>query len=95
MRINSEQRRIVINSIHTIDPDARIWLFGSRVDNERRGGDINLAILSSRIGRPECMKIRRSIVDSIGEQKLDIIVSSDGTDPFFRLALEKAVQLDD
>jgi hypothetical protein len=28
------------------------------------------------------------MIDHIGDQKIDIIVSVDGTDPFFRLAVE-------
>jgi len=34
-------------------------------------------------------------MDAIGEQKIDIVVSADGQDPFFRLALERGVRLDE
>ncbi len=94
MRITKEEREIVVDSIATCDPDAKVWLFGSRVDDSKRGGDIDLAILSRAIGRDELRKIRRRIVDRIGEQHLDIIASPDGRDAFFRLAVEGGVPLD-
>ena len=37
------------------------------------------------------MRIKRSILDSIGEQHLDLVVSGDGTEPFFRVAIEKGI----
>jgi hypothetical protein len=41
------------------------------------------------------MRIRRSIIDRIGEQKIDMVVSADGTDPFFRMAVETGIRLDE
>ncbi|HUX43091.1 MAG TPA: nucleotidyltransferase domain-containing protein [Rectinemataceae bacterium] len=93
MRITKEERDIFVDSIATCDPNAKVWLFGSRVDDSKRGGDIDLAILSRTIGREELRKIRRDIMDRIGEQHLDIIASSDGRDAFFRLAVEGGVPL--
>lgn len=45
MRLNAEQQ-IAIRELTTdlIGPDAHIWLFGSRADDQRRGGDIDLLV---------------------------------------------------
>jgi hypothetical protein len=35
------------------------------------------------------------VTDALGEQKIDVVVSADGTDPFFRLAVGKGIPLDE
>jgi predicted nucleotidyltransferase len=76
MRISSAEKDVVVNTICQADRNARIWLFGSRADDSKKGGDIDIAILSPKIHVPERMIIRRNIVDRIGEQKVDILVSA-------------------
>jgi predicted nucleotidyltransferase len=93
MRINEVEKKAVTEAVQAADPSARIWLFGSRADDTKRGGDIDIAVLSGNIGIPERMRIRRSITDILGEQKIDIVVSEDGSDPFFRLAIETGTPL--
>jgi len=45
MRLTPEQTRIIKAAVaRELEPDARIWLFGSRVDDERRGGDVDLFV---------------------------------------------------
>jgi predicted nucleotidyltransferase len=95
MRISGAEKEILVNSIRQVDREARIWLFGSRVDDTKKGGDIDIAVLSPNIRLSERMLIRRSIVDCLGEQRIDMLVSADGTEPFFRLAIETGVQLDE
>jgi predicted nucleotidyltransferase len=95
MRITEAEKNIIIMAVHNADSDARIWLFGSRVDDTKEGGDIDIAILSGKIKLLERIKIRRNIVDALGEQKIDIVVSSNGAEPFFRLATETGVQIDE
>jgi predicted nucleotidyltransferase len=95
MRITDDERDALITSIHSSDPDAGVWLFGSRLDDSKKGGDIDIAILSRRIRVPERMRIRRAIADRIGERKIDLVVSPDGADPFFRMALETGIRIDE
>ncbi len=95
MRINGAEKGVILKAVHSVDGEASVWLFGSRVDDSKRGGDIDIAIRSARIGRLDRMNIRSAIAAELGEQKIDIVVSSDGADPFFRLALQKGVRLDE
>jgi predicted nucleotidyltransferase len=95
MRITGAEKEALISSVHRVDRDAKVWLFGSRLDDSKKGGDIDIAILSSRIRIPERMHIRRDIIDRIGERKIDIVVSADGTDPFFRMAIETGIRIDE
>jgi predicted nucleotidyltransferase len=93
MRITDTQRHAILNAVQGVDTDAEVWLFGSRVDDTKRGGDIDVAIRSASIDRLQKMRIRRRIVDAIGDQKIDLVVSSHGDDPFFRLVTETGVRL--
>jgi predicted nucleotidyltransferase len=95
MRITEPVRRTLVTAVHSADAKAKVWLFGSRADDSKKGGDIDIAILSQTIRLAERMRIRRDIVDALGEQKIDIVVSADAADPFFRLALEKGIRLDE
>ncbi|OHD26209.1 MAG: hypothetical protein A2Y38_01910 [Spirochaetes bacterium GWB1_59_5] len=93
MRITEREKDVLYSSVMAIDPMARIWLFGSRVAEQKKGGDIDLAILSTKIGRAELRRIRRSILDAIGEQHLDLVASQNGSEAFFRLAVEGGVEI--
>jgi predicted nucleotidyltransferase len=59
--------------------DTQVFLFGSRIQDEKRGGDIDLFISNSN---GEQLKIRTKInfmtdlVLRIGEQKIDVILDS-------------------
>ncbi|MBL0048369.1 MAG: nucleotidyltransferase domain-containing protein [Bacteroidetes bacterium] len=53
---------------------SEVWLFGSRVDDTKKGGDIDLLILSEeKIASPEISKFYWKFQQLFGEQKLDIV----------------------
>jgi 2-hydroxy-3-keto-5-methylthiopentenyl-1-phosphate phosphatase len=93
MRISEYERNTIVESVLAIDPKAGIWLFGSRTDDIKKGGDLDIAVLSKRIGIVDKIRIKRSICNKIGEQKIDLLVSSCGEDPFFKLILEQGIKL--
>jgi predicted nucleotidyltransferase len=93
MRITEFERDCLINAVKKIDGDAKLWLFGSRVFDNKKGGDIDIAVLSSKIDLLKRIAIKQSIEDAIGEQKIDLLVSKDGSEPFFKLALNTGVIL--
>jgi predicted nucleotidyltransferase len=95
MRITENEKNVIIDAVKSADPDAKVWLFGSRVDDNKKGGDIDIAIYSEKVSK-DVMKeiqVRRFICNRIGEQKIDIVTSSDGREAFFRLAVEEGVEL--
>jgi len=48
-----------------------IYLFGSRTDDSKRGGDINLLILSEKLASKEKRMLKLDLYYKIGEQKQD------------------------
>ncbi len=45
MRLSARQREVIVQEVaSSLGAGAAVWLFGSRVDDARRGGDIDLYI---------------------------------------------------
>ncbi|WP_456392745.1 nucleotidyltransferase domain-containing protein [Nitratifractor sp.] len=94
MRLSCKEIETLKKAVRKWDEKATIHLFGSRLDDEARGGDIDLLIRSRKIGIRELRHIRLDFFKRFGEQKLDLIVD-DGSesDPFVRIIREKAKAL--
>jgi predicted nucleotidyltransferase len=95
MRISEYEKTVIIDAVKNADPDAQIWLFGSRVDDNKKGGDIDIAVFSEKIDKDIMQKVqvRRFICDRIGEQKIDIVTTNNGKEAIFRLAVAEGIQL--
>jgi len=95
MRITENQKNVIIDAVKNSDPNAKVWLFGSRVDDSKKGGDIDIAIFSEIINKNvmQEIQIRRFICDRIGEQKIDIVTTNSGKEAIFRLAVQEGIQL--
>jgi uncharacterized protein len=93
MRIDEQERFAITSSIKEIDPKALIYLFGSRVDPQKRGGDIDILIISVSIAASDKPVILRKIFEKIEEQKIDLVIKQDTQDPFVAYIMETAVPL--
>jgi predicted nucleotidyltransferase len=82
MRISDTEKRIICDVVSRYDPAARTFLFGSRCREDERGGDIDLLCLSHQIDRFARRKIKREILDQIGNQQLDFVVQASEDHPF-------------
>jgi len=93
MRLSDNERKSIKHIILNLDPEAIIYLFGSRASNEKKGGDIDLLIISSNITEKNRRDIKLKLYDAIGEQKIDLLIVSDTSQPFVQIALESGVIL--
>ena len=93
MRLKEEEINVIKQIILEFDENAKIYLFGSRADNAKKGGDIDLLIFSTKIDNDTQRMIKLKLYDKLGEQKIDILVAKDTKKPFVRIALEKGVLL--
>ena len=85
MRLTENEISVIKGSVLGFDPDAKIYLFGSRVNNLGKGGDIDILVISEKIGFAEKIKIKTKIFKEIEEQKLDIIVKKNFNDSFVKM----------
>jgi len=79
-------------------PSATVRLFGSRVDDALRGGDIDLLIEADRSDKTEFSRtatFKWELFRRIDEQKVDVVVIERGCEPsaFARLISRDAVPL--
>jgi predicted nucleotidyltransferase len=95
MRITEYEKDVIIEAVKNVDTNAKLWLFGSRADDTKKGGDIDIAIFSEKINKNimQEIQVKRFICNKIGEQKIDIVTTSTGKEAIFKLAMEEGIQL--
>ncbi|MCE5293755.1 MAG: nucleotidyltransferase domain-containing protein [Chlamydiales bacterium] len=79
MRLTNQQISSLIDATHIcFGNNAEVWLFGSRVDDTKKGGDIDLYIETDLEKDTVAAKLhmRKLIGPVFGEQKIDIVVRS-------------------
>ncbi len=93
MRLSEQERKSILQIVQQKDHDAEIYLFGSRVDDSARGGDIDILIISDKLTFSDKIDIKLELYRQIGEQKIDIIIDRDIHKPFTRIAYEQGLRL--
>ena len=94
MRLTHKEIALLKEELKSLSEEAQLYLFGSRVDDAKRGGDIDLLVVSGKLDRKDLRRLRLAFHAEFGEQKMDILLD-DGTfkNPFHRMIREKAVLL--
>ena len=73
-----------------------VYLFGSRVDDSKRGGDIDLYLVPSKKSddeRERKIKFLVKLDEYIGEQKIDVIMAKDKNRLIEQEALRYGIKL--
>jgi uncharacterized protein len=93
MRISAEERRVITQAIYSVDPLAKAYLFGSRLDDAAKGGDIDVLLLSQKINLMDKIGILARLHQQLGERKIDLIIYPDDSRPFPKMVLQTGVLL--
>ncbi len=80
MRLTLQEQSAIHTAVKQFFGDsAEVWLFGSRVDDNKKGGDIDLYI-ETDLDQTETfkreIKIRGALMRPLEERKVDIVVKS-------------------
>lgn len=74
MRISNQQQQFLASYWLDRDVSCMVYLFGSRVDDSKRGGDIDVLLLTdTKLPHTELYKMKISFCALFGEQKIDIV----------------------
>lgn len=95
MRLTREQAAIIRSAAEVFGADARVWLFGSRVDESRQGGDIDLLLEAPhKPALQQTLKAQAMLELQLG-LPVDLIASStaDTEEPIVQIARLSGVRL--
>ncbi len=95
MRLTEFEILSIKNAVSLYLKEYELFLFGSRVDDLAKGGDIDLMILTEeKYSMQTKWTIRNEIEKRIGEQKIDIVnFAYNENNPFKDFIIETAVKL--
>ncbi len=95
MRLKPEIKKFITETAKSLFPNSEMYLFGSRLNNHSRGGDIDILILSEeKIDRKLLRKFRIEFYKKFGWQKIDLVnFTKEENSTFKQLILPNAQQL--
>lgn len=94
MRLAHDEQSAISDAIRQADADALIWLFGSRLDDTKRGGDVDLYVEAThRNTLMSELRCKIALEDSL-DLSVDLVVKEPGKDkPIYNLAKAQGVRL--
>ncbi|MDQ1339861.1 MAG: UDPglucose 6-dehydrogenase [Campylobacterota bacterium] len=96
MRLNTNEVRAITRTFKEVFGDGRVYLFGSRVDDSKKGGDIDLYLCpSEKFADSQKKKIEflLKLEELLGEQKIDVVFEMDKARLIEEIAMQKGVEL--
>lgn len=101
MRLSELQQSVIRTTVaETFGTQASVWLFGSRVDDSKRGGDIDLLIQTDQVDVDAVMRAEIAFLGKLqmklGEQKIDVLLdypSRKTHPPIFSIARKSGILL--
>lgn len=79
MRLTREQIQAIRQAVHqAYGAGTEVWLFGSRVDDAKRGGDIDLLLRPPHPDQAMTRKLEllRLLEQQLGERKIDVVIEA-------------------
>ncbi len=105
MRLSNKELNAIRKIFHGIfvelDVTANLYLHGSRTDDSKKGGDIDLLLILQGDHQKQAIKLWQAkilgkLYGAIGEQKIDITfacASEKETNPFIRSIFGEAIKI--
>ena len=98
MRLTPKEQKAITETFSEIFPSGDIYLFGSRVDDTKRGGDIDLYIVLEKKMALSTLFDKNidflvELKGKIGEQKIDVLISKDKNRLIEQEALKNGIKL--
>ncbi|MCX7113639.1 MAG: nucleotidyltransferase domain-containing protein [Proteobacteria bacterium] len=95
MRLTPIQHQHILQETHlNFGADANVWLFGSRVDDTRRGGDVDLYVETTQENTLlSALRCKIALEESL-DLHVDLVVKEHGKNkPIYQIAKKQGVKL--
>lgn len=95
VRISQENREFIRGAFDESFDFAELYLFGSRLDDTKKGGDIDLLIISEKkLDFLQISNFRILLLRRLGDRKIDIVnFTYDNDSSFFKLIKHEAEKI--
>lgn len=97
MRISDYEKEIIVKTVKDIfGNNTKVYLFGSRVYDDKKGGDIDLYIIPENKDKlfEKEIKFKTLLQINLGEQKIDVVLHRDFERDIEKVALSEGVLLE-
>ncbi len=90
MRLSTKYKEVILKYFYQFFKNGEVYLFGSRVDDTKKGGDVDLYLVLNEHSNlfEKKIKFLSRVKRELGEQKIDIVFNTDST----RLIEKEAIQ---
>jgi predicted nucleotidyltransferase len=90
MRLSTKYKEVILKYFYQFFKNGEVYLFGSRVDDTKKGGDIDLYLVLNEHSNlfEKKIKFLSRVKRELGEQKIDIVFNTDSS----RLIEKEAIQ---
>lgn len=94
MRLKENEIKVIKETFLDVFKYGHIYLFGSRVDENKRGGDIDLYIQTNNENiLIKKIKFLSKLKQVIGDQKIDVVISKNKTRVIEQEAILNGIEL--
>lgn len=99
MRLSNQAQQIIRDTAHELfGADANVIVFGSRVDDEARGGDLDILVQTNEPvpdGRRKTLQMTARLQMRLGDQPIDVLLVDPTTSrqPVHEIAMRTGVRL--
>ena len=94
MRLIKKEIKAIKDTFMNIFENGKVYLFGSRIDDAQKGGDIDLCIDSEVANKfQKKIKFLSALKQRIGDQKIDVIISRDHSRLIEQEAFKNGIKL--
>jgi uncharacterized protein len=95
LRLKPVIRDFIKSGLTSLSEDSKVFLFGSRSDDHKKGGDIDILWLTpEKVGQETIRKFRVLFYKKFGWQKIDVVnFTFDEKNAFRQVVISKAIEL--
>ncbi len=94
VRLKEEEINVIKTTIKQFDPEAKIFIYGSRADLSKKGGDIDILIISNKISLQEQLKIKAKLITRLGDRKIGLVIAKNPKETsFVEMIYNQAVEI--